>query len=266
MDKNSFIGVFDSGVGGLGVVNTLLKILPTENYLYVADSSNYPYGTKTEEEIKKFSERVVRHLIGKNVKAIVVACNTVSSVAIPMLKEIAGEIPVFGMIQSGSKLALRVSENLKIGVISTPLTAKSHAYKKEILRLNKNAEVLEVGSQELVNLVEDGNQSNKYAYTLAQRKLSGIIESGADTLILGCTHFPFLYKVVKKVVGNDMKIVDPAYGVGNELKNYLQNRNLLSESEDPTRLFFTTGDKQTFLEKAKIFLNIDVKNVKHLDI
>ncbi len=266
MDKNSFIGVFDSGVGGLGVVNTLLKILPAENYLYVADSANYPYGIKTKDEIIKFSERIERYLLGKNVKAIVVACNTVSSVAIPRLKEIAGEIPVFGMIQSGAKLALDVSDNLKIGVISTPLTARTRAYKKEILRLNKNAEVFEVGSQKLVNLVEDGNKTNEYAYLLAQKKLSGIMKSGADTLILGCTHFPFLYKVVKKVVGSDMKIVDPAYGVGSELKNYLRGQNLLSKSENPTRLFFTTGDKKSFLEKAKIFLDVDVHNVRHVNV
>ncbi len=266
MDRNSFIGVFDSGVGGLGVMNTLLKILPRENYIYIADSLNYPYGTKSKEEILSFSERITRYLLSNDVKAIVVACNTVSSVAIPHLMEIAGSVPIFGMIQSGAKLALSVSENFKIGVISTPLTARSHAYKKEILRLNRFAEVIEVGSQELVNLVEDGNNHNDYAYSLARSKLSSIMDAGADTLILGCTHFPFLFKVVNSVVGDSMKIVDPAFGVGNELKNFLKRHSILSKSENPERLFYTTGNRKDFLAKANIFLNVNVNDVRKLDI
>ncbi len=266
MDKNSFIGVFDSGVGGLGVMNTLLKVLPRENYVYIADSANFPYGTKSEEQILRFSERIVRYFLSAGAKSIVVACNTVSSIAIPHLSKIAEGVPVFGMIQSGAKLALSVSENLKIGVISTPLTAKTHSYKKEILRLNSAAEVFEIGSQELVNLVEDGQSTNARAYSLAREKLSGFLEKGIDTLVLGCTHFPFLYKVVRSVVGEKVNIVDPAYGVGSELEIFLKEKNLLSDSEKPNRAFYTTGEKSEFLQKARFFLNVDIQSVKHLDI
>ena len=265
-DKNAFIGVFDSGVGGLGVLNTLLKILPDESYLYIADSAHFPYGTKSAEQIKEYSEKIVQFLLKKNVKAIVVACNTVSSVALPYLKEISGDVPVFGMVQSGAEIALKTTDNLRIGIISTPLTAKMHAYKNEIMSLNESAEVFEVGSQELVNLVEDGNAYKEEAYLLAKNKLSGVLGKKIDTLVLGCTHFPFLYKVVKKVVGNGVKVVDPASEVGNALMQFLVENNLSSDEKEHKRVFLTTGDTKNFLDKAKIFLNISVKDVEHIDI
>ena len=266
VDKNSFVGVFDSGVGGLGVLNTLLRILPDESYLYVADSAHFPYGTKNTEQIKEYSEKIVRFLLRKNVKAIVVACNTVSSVALPYLKKISDDIPVFGMVQSGAKNALKTTDNLRIGIISTPLTAKMHAYKNEITNLNESAEVFEVGSQELVNLVEDGNAHKEEAYLLAKSKLSEVLSEKIDTLVLGCTHFPFLYKVVKKVVGNNVKVVDPASEVGDALKQFLAENNLFSDEKMRKRIFLTTGDTKNFLDKAKLFLNISVKDVEHIDI
>jgi len=265
-DKNAFIGVFDSGVGGLGVLNTLLKILPNEGYLYVADSAHFPYGTKSVEQIKEYAESIVQFLLRKNVKAIVVACNTVSSVALPYLKEISGEVPVFGMVQSGAKIALKTTDNLRIGIISTPLTAKMHAYKNEIMKLNESAEVFEVGSQELVNLVEDGNTYKEEAYLLAKSKLYGVLNKKIDTLVLGCTHFPFLYKVVKRVVGRNVKVVDPATEVGNALMQFLSENNLYSDEKMRRRVFLTTGDTKSFLDKAKVFLNISVEDVKHIDV
>ncbi len=265
-DKNSFIGVFDSGVGGLGVLNTLLKILPDESYLYVADSAHFPYGTKSAEQIRNYSEKIVRFLLKKNAKAIVVACNTVSSVALPYLREISGDIPIFGMVQSGAKIALKTTNNLRIGVVSTPLTAKMHAYKNEIMSLNESAEVFEVGSQELVNLVEDGNAHKKKAYLLAKNKLSGVLSKKIDTLVLGCTHFPFLYKVVKKVVGSEVKVVDPAAEVGKELTQFLMENNLTSDIKERGRIFLTTGDTKNFFDKAKLFLSISVKDVEHIDL
>jgi glutamate racemase len=266
VDKNSYIGIFDSGVGGLGVMNTLLKVLPSENFLYIADSVNFPYGIKTERQIVEFSSRIVHYLLLEKVKAIVVACNTVSSIAIPVLQRIAGNIPVFGMIQSGAELALEKTKNYKIGVISTPLTAKMHAYKREIQWRRRDTEVFEVGSQELVNLVEDGNSQKKAALLLARERLSGLINNGVDTLVLGCTHFPFLYKVVRSVVGGDVEIIDPADKVSMDLQNYLLEQGLTSDGDKASRFFLTTGDKNAFLEKAKIFLNIDVDKVKHIDI
>ncbi len=266
VDKNSFIGIFDSGIGGLAVVNTLLKTLPSESLIYIADSMNFPYGTKTEKQIKQFSARIVKYLTLKNVKAIIVACNTVSSVALPTLSAISGSIPVFGMVQSGATLALKTTKNMRIGIISTPLTASTHAYRKEIKKLNKEAEVFEVGSQELVNLVEDGKPDNENAFYLANKKLSGILRQNIDTLVLGCTHFPFLYKVVRKVVGKNVAVVDPSDELVGKLKIFLNKNNLLCSSGKRKSIFLTTGDKNKFLLKAKIFLEINVNEVSKLNL
>lgn len=267
MDKKDLpVGVFDSGVGGLGVMNVLMRDFPYENFIYIADSRNFPYGTKSEQEIIKLSERIVRYLISVGVKAIVVACNTVSSVAIPYLQSVATDIPVFGMIQAGAELALKTTKNLKIGVISTPLTAKTHAYRNEIHRLNENASVFEVGSQELVNLVEDGNSENKKAFLLAEEKLSDMLKKEVDTLILGCTHFPFLYRVVRTVVGKNVNIVDPSYEVSAKLTEYFSKNNLYAKNRFSSRKFLTTGDKEAFLDKANIFLDIDIGEVARIDI
>ena len=265
-DRDSYIGIFDSGVGGLAAVNTLLKTFPKENIIYIADSKNFPYGTKTESQIKAFSTRIVRYLIQENVKAIIVACNTVSSISLPELKKIAGNIPVFGMVQAGASLALKKTKNFRIGVISTPLTAKMHAYKKTFQLLNNRTKVFEVGSQELVNLVEDGNSENKIAFSLAQQKLSGMLNEGIDTLVLGCTHFPFLYKVVRSVVGESIAIVDPSEELSFQLKESLSNTSLIKFSGRPKRIFLTTGDKEEFLAKAKIFLNLKEYDVNKIGI
>ncbi|MGB9694955.1 MAG: glutamate racemase [Caldisericaceae bacterium] len=259
------IGVFDSGVGGLTVVNNLLKLLPNEDIIYFADTKNFPYGTKTEDEVKSYADKVLRFLLNEKVKAVIVACNTVSSIAIPDLIDVAKPIPVFGMIQAGARYSLRSTKNKRIGVISTPLTAKKHAYKSEILRIDPHAAVFEVGSQELVNLVEDGNIENKSAFELAREKLQCPLSENIDTLILGCTHFPFLYTVVKSVVGGTVSVIDPSDYLVVQLRNYLSERNLFNSSHRIDR-YFTSGDKIEFLNKTRIFLEEPPNNVERVDL
>ncbi|MCD6106883.1 MAG: glutamate racemase [Caldisericaceae bacterium] len=267
MDSRSSIGIFDSGIGGLAVVNTISRVLEQENLMYIADSKNFPYGTKTKNQIAQFSERITRLLLKKDVKAIIVACNTVSSIAMPLLKEISYPVPVFGMIQSGAILAVKTTKNKKIGVISTPLTAASHAYKKEIRKLDDSIEVFEIGSQRMVNLVENGNKTRERAYELVKGKLQSVISAKIDTLVLGCTHFPFLDKVVKNVVGKDVKVVDPADELVLKLGEFLKLNNLINKSLGiNTRKFFTTGRKEEFLIKAKLFLDDFPKEVHKLDV
>ncbi len=266
-NTKSFIGIFDSGVGGLAVVNTLSCVLPNENFLYVADSRNFPYGTKTKKQIKAFSERIVKFLLGRNVKAIVIACNTVSSIAVPELKKIAYPTPVFGMIQSGARIAVKRTKNKEIAVISTPLTARSHAYKKEIQKIDKEIKVFEIGSQRMVNLVEDGNSRKKYAYKLVREKLKDVLSSGVDTLVLGCTHFPFLYKVVKSVVGENVQVVDPSDELAEELKGFLKDGHFISRSSiSSKKVFFTTGNAKEFLLKANLFLKDPPQKVYELNV
>jgi len=266
MDTNSPIGVFDSGVGGLTVVNNLIKILPDENIIYFADSKNFPYGTKTEKEVIQFAEKITKFLICKGSKVIVVACNTVSSIAIPFLKELSKDIPVFGMIQAGALYAIKTSKNKRIGIISTPLTAQKHAYYNEIKKISPETEVFEVGSQEMVNLIEDGISYKQYAYRLTKEKLEEPLRNKIDTLILGCTHFPFLYNTVKDVVGSNVKVIDPSDFLVLEVKKFLEAEKLLNNGNIAQRAYFTSGDKKEFKEKMKIFLDYPSGNVKKIDI
>ncbi len=258
------IGVFDSGVGGLSVVRVLRKNFKEEDIIYVGDLKHFPYGTKTEEEVKNRARAITKFLLNKEVKLIIVACNTVSSIAIDDLTELAKPIKVIGMIQAGARYAVNTTRNKKIGVISTPLTAKKHAYKKEIERIDKNIEVYEVGSQELVNLVEDGISYNDYACSLAREKLAPLLRASVDTLVLGCTHFPFLYKVVKNVVGDNVEAIDPADYVVYETQKYLEEVGKNNKIGEIT--YYTTFDKASFEKKISIFLEEDNASVFEVDI
>jgi glutamate racemase len=258
------IGVFDSGVGGLSVVRSLKKVLPNENIIYVGDLKHFPYGTKDEETVKTYAKNITKFLLDNGVKLIIVACNTVSSIAVDDLKKISNPINVIGMIQSGAEYAVKTTRNKKVGVISTPLTAKKHAYKIEIQKLDKDIEVFEVGSQELVNLVEDGVSFNDYACALAREKLDEPLKNGIDTLVLGCTHFPFLYKVVKSVVGNNVEVIDPAEYIADKTVNYLKEIGF-NEGNSKT-IFYTTKDRDAFKEKLSLFLNIENPEVYEIDI
>lgn len=264
MDNSKPIGVFDSGVGGLSVVRSLRKVLPNESIIYVGDLKHFPYGTKTEEQVKTYAKNITHFLLKNGVKLIIVACNTVSSIAIDDLKPLAKPIEVIGMIQSGAEYAVKTTRNKKVGVISTPLTAKNHAYKREIQKIDKEIEVFEVGSQELVNLVEDGVSFNDYACALAREKLTEPLKNGIDTLVLGCTHFPFLYKVVKSVVGESVSVIDPAEYIANKTIEHLKE---IGFNDGPVEtIFYTTYDKESFKEKLTLFLNEDNPKVYEIDI
>lgn len=264
MANSKPIGIFDSGVGGLSVVKSIKKALPNENIIYVGDLKHFPYGTKTEEEVKTFARNITRFLLSQGVKLIIVACNTVSSIAVDDLKVLANPIEVIGMIQSGAEYAVKTTKNKKVGVISTPLTARKHAYKNEIKKLDSSIEVFEVGSQELVNLVEDGVSFNDYACALAREKLAEPLSNGIDTLVLGCTHFPFLYRVVKSVVGEHVEVIDPAEYIATKTVEHLKE---IGENNGPQKtIFYTTYDKESFKEKLSLFLDIENPEVYEVDI
>ncbi|MGB9855146.1 MAG: glutamate racemase [Caldisericum exile] len=258
------IGIFDSGVGGLSVVKSLKRVLPNENIIYVGDLRHFPYGTKTEEEVKTYARNITKFLLTKEVKLIIVACNTVSSIAMDELKVLANPVEVIGMIQSGAEYAVKTTKNKKVGVISTPLTAKKHAYKNEIQKLDGSIEVFEVGSQELVNLVEDGVSFNDYACALAREKLEEPLKNKIDTLVLGCTHFPFLYKVVKSVVGESVEVIDPAEYIATKTVEHLNEIGFNNGTHKT--IFYTTYDKESFKEKLSLFLSIEDSEVYEIDI
>lgn len=252
----SRIGIFDSGIGGLSVFKVIYKEFPKNDFFYLGDEEFYPYGIKTKEEIIERSQKIVEFLIDKKVDLIIVACNTVSSVALSYLKE-KFRVPIVGVIDGAVFRAIKLTKNKKIGVLSTPLTAKTHIYKNKILSIDENIEVLEIGSQELVNIVENGIIDQSPTFNLVRETLKPFDDF--DTLILGCTHFPALENLIKKVLKN-IQIVDPAYEIIPFIKHFIKNNgNSLIN-------FYTTKDPDTFKERSKIFLEDMVIEVEKVSI
>lgn len=249
----SKIGIFDSGIGGLSVLNQIFKKFPNNEFYYLADEAYYPYGVKTEEQIVDRSLKITRFLISLNVDLIIIACNTVNSTAYETLKK-SFNIPIIGVIDGAVNKALKITKNNMIGVISTPLTKKTGIYRKKIKEMESNIKVFEIGSQELVDVVENGKIDDHPTFILANRLLEKI--NFIDTLILGCTHFPALEEIIKKILPN-VCIVDPAIELVDYLKDFIDNKNLSSLT------FLTTGNVEHFKIKAKIFLkNVTIKPKK----
>lgn len=252
----SKVGIFDSGIGGLSVFKVIYKNFPKNDFFYLGDEAYYPYGIKTKDEIINRSKKIVEFLIEKDVDLIIVACNTVSSVALPYLKEIF-KIPIIGVIDGGVLKAIKITKNKKIGVLSTPLTAKTHVYKNKILSIDESCEVCEIGSQELVNIVENGIINESPTFALIKDVLKPFEDF--DTLILGCTHFPALEELIKKIL-KDIQIVDPA----NEIIPFI--KHLIKNNGKGIKKFYTTKDPNEFKERSKIFLKDFEIEVEKVDI
>ncbi len=263
--KASYIGVFDSGVGGLAVVRELKNQLPHNAVLYIADSRYFPYGTKTREEVIGRATVLIDFLTAHGAKMIVVACNTASSAIFPDIQHRV-DVPVLGMISAGVKSAQLATRNHKVAVLSTPGTARSHGYLRAMAVLDPTVEMIELQSQELVNLVEHRTIDGKDVLDYAREVLKPVREFGADTLVLGCTHFPFLYDLMGQVLGPTVKIVDPSKELAYEVGLVLDKCRIMAEASTTGDRFFTTGAKEDFLEKASFFLGDYVHTVEVADL
>lgn len=255
-----YIGVFDSGVGGLAVVRELKNRLPRESVMYIADSRFFPYGTKSREEVIDRATTLIGFLKEHGAKMVVVACNTASSAIFPDIQERV-DVPVLGMISAGVKSAQLATRNGRVAVLSTPGTAKSHGYLRAMGVMDPTVEMIELQSQELVNLVENGSIAGRGVMEYASEVLKPAREFGADTLVLGCTHFPFLTSLLESILGPSVKVVDPSKELAYEVALVLEKCRLIRTSGQPDR-FFTTGNPGDFLDKARLFLGDYVGEVE----
>lgn len=203
------VGIFDSGVGGLTVLRELTRVIPQEDTIYFGDTARVPYGTKSPETVTRYAHEITSFLIRRDIKLLVVACNTVSAVALPSLKR-HFPIPVVGVIEPGARRAVEVSRSGRIGVIGTSGTIRSSAYTRAIKRLNPRAEVLTRACPLFVPLAEEGWVDNQVARLTAQTYLQELKDAGIDTLVLGCTHYPLLKPVIAEVMGSGVTLVDSA--------------------------------------------------------
>lgn len=265
-EREKPIGIFDSGIGGLTVVKRLSAILPSENIIYFGDTARVPYGSKSNSTVIDYSIQNTKFLLQKNIKALVVACNTASSIAIPDLKKMF-DIPVIGMIEPGSKMALMKSQSKKIGVIGTRATVGNLAYSKEIKKIDSSAYVIEKPCPLFVPLAEEGWINHQATYEIAEEYLKELREAGIDTLVLGCTHYPILSEVIQKVIGSKVILIDSGVASSEVIKSELEKINLLSDSKKPgNQEYYVSDIPAKFKEVAELFLGSIIEHVHKVDL
>lgn len=258
LKKDAPIGVFDSGVGGLTVVREIMRQIPNEKIIYFGDTARVPYGSKSRDTVTRFSEQIVRFLRTFQVKTIVVACNTASAYAMERLEQDT-DIPMIGVVKPGAKMAAEMTRNGKVGVIATEATIGSGIYTEYIQDLNKNVTVYGKACPLFVPLVEEGLWEDPVTDEIARRYLTELIDIDIDTLILGCTHYPLIRSTLRKIMGESVTLVNPAYETARELKEMLGKLDLLC-TEPPglgsNRYQFYVSDKA---EKFVRFANSIIK-------
>ena len=265
-DKQKPIGVFDSGIGGLTVVKRLASTLPNENIIYFGDTARVPYGSKSNSTVIEYSIQNTKFLLQKNIKALVVACNTASSIAIPDLKKMF-DIPIIGMIEPGSRMALSKTHNKKIGVIGTRATISNLAYSKEIKKMNDKAVVFEKPCPLFVPLAEEGWIKHKATYEIAEEYLKELRENKIDTLVLGCTHYPILSEVIQEVIGLKVALIDSGVASSELIKAELEKFNLLSDSGTTgSQEYYVSDIPAKFKEVAELFLGRAIDHVHKVDL
>lgn len=254
MSDSRPIGVFDSGVGGLTVVSQIQKILSNESVIYFGDTARVPYGTKSKETVTKFSVESVEFLMEHDVKLIVVACNTVSSLSLDFIKR-CFRVPMIGVIEPGVKGAASATRNNRVGVIGTHATVSSGAYEKAITKINPKIVFFSQSCPLFVPLVEEGWIDRRVTYEVASAYLKPLKAKRIDTLILGCTHYPMLKGVIARVMGRGVLLIDSAKEVAKEAREILDANGLLNWKAGRKKYkFFVSDEPAQFVKMAERFL------------
>jgi len=266
MNRTNPIGFFDSGIGGLTVVKSFMQLMPNENIIYFGDTARVPYGSKSNETVIEYSIQAANFLLRKNIKLLVVACNTASSVALKDLRKFL-TIPVIGMIEPGARYALAESKNKKIGVIGTRATINNKAYSHELLKLSPKAKIYEKACPLFVPLAEEGWIDHKSTELIAKEYLTELKEKQIDSLILGCTHYPILAHVIQKVVGKNVKLIDSGNPAAKLVEDYLNGRGLRNQSVQHGVAEFYVSDVPTkFKEIAERFLGRKLTHLHKVEL
>lgn len=239
------IGILDTGVGGLSVWREIQALLPEESTIYLADSLYCPYGNRTNEEIFVLSRRLIQFLLSKDVKSIVIACNTITVAALDKLRREFSEIPIIGTIPV-VKTAVALSKNGKIGILSTRATAKSAYQKKLISLFAQGKEVLNIGTDRLVPLVEKGFVRGEKVTKILQKELASFKKRDVDVIALGCTHYPFLKSSMQQVLGDKVSLLDSGPAIARQLERVLSANDIKTIGEKRQHSMYTTGDVGTF--------------------
>lgn len=265
--NNKSIGVFDSGLGGLTAVKQIMQELPNESIIYFGDTGRVPYGTRSRETILKYTRSDIRFLQSFDVKMIVIACGTASSVSMPQIKS-EFDVPIVGVVDAAVYQAVRSTRNKKIGIIGTPGTIKSGSYEKLIKEYDPEMQTFKRACPLFVPLVENGHFDTPVAKLVVEEYLEEIRAEGVDTLILGCTHYPLLKKAIGEYMGDNVALIDPCREVVHYLKKKLGGNMLHTPSKDKKQYrYFVSDDPLGFAEKGSIFLEKEIEGqVEKIDI
>jgi glutamate racemase len=267
--KEAPIGVFDSGVGGLTVAREIMRQIPRERIVYFGDTARVPYGGKSTNTLIRYTRQIIRFLKTRDVKAIVVACNTASAVALEAVRNEI-DIPIIGVVRPGARVAAAATKNKKIGIIGTETTVNSGMYVKLIQELEPEASVIGKACPLFVPLVEEGWTKDPVTEEVARRYLADLQKSDIDTLILGCTHYPLLRHMVGELMGEGVTLVNPAYETAMELRALLEREGIAAtenceQFENPYE-FFVSDAAEKFKTFANSILPCDVTSIKQINI
>lgn len=263
------VGVFDSGVGGLTVAREIMRQLPNEKIVYFGDTARVPYGSKSKNTIIKYSRQIIRFLQTKGVKAIVIACNTASAIA---LEEIKPEIdlPIIGVVKPGAKVAVEKTKNKRIGIIGTEAMINSGIYTNIITQQDKEIEVICKACPLFVPLVEEGWLKDPVTYEVARRYLEELKKDDIDTLVLGCTHYPLLRNIVGEIMGEKVTLVNPAYETAVSLRTLLKDKNIAAGNEyryeGNMYDFYVSDTADKFKCFANSILPFHIENISQINI
>jgi glutamate racemase len=270
-DRDAALGVFDSGLGGLTVVRALREVLPRERIVYLGDTARVPYGTKGESTVIKYALACARHLVARDIKVLVIACNTVSAVA-PERLRIELDIPVLGVIEPGARAAIAATRTGRIGVLATTATVASGAYTRAVAQVSTRMEVVGQSAPLLVPLAEEGWTEGEVPRLVVRRYIEPLGRAAVDVVVLGCTHYPLLKAViedeVRAQIGDHVVVVDSARAIAAHVRSFLRARGLARDTgaaAEPVRLLVTDAPR-AFRDAAARFLGGEVGDVEQVDL
>jgi glutamate racemase len=265
---NRPIGVFDSGLGGLTVLKEITRQLPGESVVYFGDSGRAPYGTKSKETVIKYTFQDIRFLLNQDIKMVIIACNTMSAYSYELVRH-SFEIPIIEVIQPGAVAAANETKNKKMGIIGTTATINSGAYEKAVNRIDNSIEIYSRACPLFAPLVEEGQAwwENDVAVRIAEEYLIPLKETGVDTLVLGCTHYPLLQNTISHVMGEGVKLVSSAFEVAKVVKRTICENNMYRDEQlKPVYRYYTSDSVEKFEPLCSAILNMEVKSAERVDI
>jgi len=260
------IGVFDSGVGGLTVLHECLVTLPHEDFVYLGDGARLPYGPRPLDELRRFAREIGAYLEARDVKLIVVACNSATAAALPELQTEL-RVPVVGVITPEAHAAVQATRNRRIGLLATQATVAAGRYSELVRALDAGAEVVPVACPDLVPLIESDDPFGERTAAAVRRYAEPLKEAGVDTVILGCTHYPLIRPILQRVFGRDVTLVFSADETAREVAETLARKRIEQErGREGAYRFLTTGDPAAFREMGRRFLQLPIEEVEHVEI